>query len=365
MKKPLKIVVVILASVAAVWLLASFLVVSVGKSMLAREIEKKLGVQAKVNTLRVVFPSSIVVEGLRIGETAKAEKIVLSPSVLGCLSGHIVLNSLVVEKPFLRVMLRADGTTDLGFALPQAQQGGEPPEFFVARLKVRDAALNFVDQGFEGQAPFSVTLGNWNADIARVSLLKPLRMQIEGAGEFFGAEGQHLGRVDIRGWADPFSRDMDADLAFSNITLAYFAPYARKFIGQDVVSGALSLSVDALSQRNDLKAKCHVEIADAVFADAKASDMPFASKNEAAAGIPLVFAPFMSAGGGKIVFDFTVNTKMDAPKFENVKISGSFFQPIVERALSKPPGETAEEFKKIGKEFEAIGKEFKKIFKSG
>ena len=68
---------------------------------------------------------------------------------------------------------------------------------------------------------------------------------------------------------------------------------------------------------------------------------------------------------GKVVFDFSVHTKMDRPKFEHVKLKGTFLQSMMGGlSVKSSSGQSIEDFKQIGDQFKAIGKEFKKAFKS-
>jgi hypothetical protein len=114
------------------------------------------------------------------------------------------------------------------------------------------------------------------------------------------------------------------------------------------------------SKDNDLNVDCHVELNNISFVESEVS--PEGEKELEVRDLThLAFDSMLSAEGG-IVFNFSFRTKMNLPRFENIKIKGNFFQSKIQAALSNPE-KTAEDFKKMGEEFKAIGKEFKKMFK--
>ena len=349
------------------------------RKILLSEIEKNLGMKTQASSLRVVFPTTIIVEDFALGDNIKVDKIVVSPSLLGFIRGDIVLNLLILEKPRLKITRNSDDSFDFGIPFKKTEKAAAAPgaparkgekavpkakRFYFNKLKVVDGNIDFIDKGVSADSPFIMKFSNLNLDVFRPSLLQLFRMQFQGRGDLVAVNGERIGRLDMAGWVDVFARDMDARASLTGVRLAYLEPYYKKFSKRDLKSGDMSLTGDFESKKNDLKVALHVELKNVAFQEKE--ETPSSPENAVAnvtAPALLAFNSIFSTEGNA-VFDFSIETKMDKPKFEHIKFKASFLQSRIEAALSKPPQETIEDFKKMGKEFEAVGKQFKAIFKS-
>ncbi|MBI5872969.1 MAG: DUF748 domain-containing protein [Candidatus Omnitrophica bacterium] len=382
MKKLLRILSIFIIFVILVIVSVSAYVTANGRTILLSQLEKNLGIKAQLSSLKVVFPATIVAEGLEVSDTLKAKRLVVVPSIIGLLRGDVVFNFLSIQQLQMTVTRNPDDSFDFGLPAIKAQQpqvvlpgkteeavkketkAKKPLRFYVNKLDILDGHIVFVDKGLVGQPPFVIKCYSLNLNVFRPSLLQLFRMQFNGQGDLLSQDDSQIGRVILAGWADPINLDMDAKAQVEGGKLVYFGPYYKKFVKRELESGDVGITVVARSKTNDMVADCHIELTNVAF---KKTEQPQGSEQEAPKDFSdfsaLAFNSFLGAEG-KTTFDFTVRTKMDKPKFENVTFKGNFFQNRVEAVFSKPPQETIEDFKKVGEDFKAIGKQFKEIFKS-
>ena len=362
MKNFFKPAVIIIIVIVLFGLAAPVFIAAKSQKILFSEIENNLGLRPKAASVRISFPATVIIEGFSLGEGIRADKIIYSPSLLGFIKGEMVFNSFVLRKPKLKITRKTDRTFDFGIAAGKKAKEGKKKIFYSNKLKVEDGDIELMDAAISAEQPFVTRLSHLNLDVFRPSILQLFRMQFIGKGDLLTEKGEEIGKVEMAGWVDILARDMDAKASLKNMRLIYFGPYYKKFLKKGLKSGDLASSVDLKSKNNDLKANFHVELSNIVFKEEEA----VAFGETEAKPEDLTFLAFDSilASEGKVVFDFSVNTKMDRPRLEKIKFKAAFLGSGIQASFSKPPQETIEDFKKMGKDFEAIGKQFKAIFKS-
>lgn len=381
--KILRIVLIILIVLVLAIAGISVYVATNARAILVTQLERNLGIRLEIEALRVALPDTIIAEGVALSDTLKIKRLQVTPSLIGLLQGEAGFNSIIAEGLEATVTRNADNTFDYGLpvvkALPSAQppqaplkepeaaqapaaQKEQPPSVYIKELLVKEASVTFIDKSLVGQGPFVIKCVPLDIFVSRFSLAHASRMQVSGQGRLAAVDGKDVGTVKVSGWFDPFKRDMDAGLTLESGRIVHFAPYYKPYFNRDLASGNVAAHVDARSKDNALTADVHIALANVGF---KQPEGAVEGQGEQQADLEnfgfMVFDSLLSSEGG-IDIDFTVRTKMDAPKFENVSFKGNFFQNRIKATFSKPPQETVEDFKKVGEQFEAIGKEFKKIF---
>ncbi|OIO33024.1 MAG: hypothetical protein COX96_06780 [Candidatus Omnitrophica bacterium CG_4_10_14_0_2_um_filter_44_9] len=353
-----------------------------GRKLLLSEIEKNLGVKAQISSLRVSFPPALIVDGFAIQDSIKIDRIIIYPSLFAMLRGDIILNTLIFEKPALQVIRNSDDSFDLckgvfknGAIAPEPKKilsettstdgrkkTKKPGKFYLNHLKIKNANIEFVDNGIAGAEPFKIRLANVDLDVFHPILFNFFRMQFKGQGDMLSTADDKIGKLSISGWVDILAKDMDANITLSGARLTYLKPYYKKFLKRDLSSGDMDVTALLISKNNNMTADCHLELNNIAFKE------PQAGAPEQGTAEPVDFTLLavnsLLSSKGKVIFDFSIRTKMDKPRFEKIKIKGSFLQSAIQGAISKPPKETIEDFNRIGKQFESIGKEFKKSFKN-
>jgi hypothetical protein len=369
MNKALRIFLILLIFVVLAVVGVSVYVAVNGRGILLSELEKNLGVKAQVGSLKILFPDTIVAEDVKLSETLGVKRVEVTPSLLGLLSGNMVFNAIILDGSQATITRNPDNSFDFGLGqieVPHpARLGGKkkPLRFYVNKLNIRDSRVTFVDKGLaDGSA--SVIRCLLDLECRRPSLLQILRMQFKGQGRLTLENGDPLGLIFFDGWVEPLARNMDAEAVLSEVRLSGLRPYYKKYFKKEVKSGDVGLTIRAASKDNDLLADCHLELARVKF---KEPETAVGIAQEPVKGAfdfaSLAADSFLSRDGG-LALDFSVRTKMDRPRFENLKVRGDFFKNRVEAVFTKPPEEAIRDIKNIGKEFQEIGKQFKEIFKS-
>ncbi len=333
-----------------------------GRDILLSQIEKNTGLKVQIASLKVLLPDTIVAEDIKLSDSISIGRMEVTPSLIGLLSRQVVFNKLVIDSPEMTVTRKEDDSFDLGLVLPKQSGNKNKAVFYVNKLLISNGTVNFVDKGLVGQEPFVLKCSQIKADIHRPSVLQLFRMNFNVSGRLLGKDDSDVGQVVLNGWVDPINMDMESKLEAKNGRLLYFAPYYEKFFSKDLKSGDAALTVNAVSKKNDMTADCHIALTNVAFLEPEGEET---QENQKVDLGNLAFMTFDSLLGpdGNLNVDFSVRTKMNNPKFENVKLKGTFFANRIEATFSKPPQQTIEDFKKVGEQFEAIGKQFKKIFK--
>jgi len=353
--------------------------------ILITQIERHLGVKASAAGVRYVFPSTLVISDLRVGDQIKVEGLLIAPSLIGFFQKRaVVFNEILVTGPEVRVVRRSDETIDIGLPLPsepaappsqQAPQEMPPKEaaplsapdeqktqpVYVEHLRVLNGRVTFIDES-GGAPPFRADLVDIRAEARRASLLEPLRMKAEVSARLEGeGEGVEPGELRGTGEYDIGTRKGTACLDLTRVPLVFFQRYYDEYVSKRIASGTLTAGGDFRVDGNDLFGDCRLSLENMAFQKEGEED---AQKGKTWKDIGTLVASSMFLAAGETTFDVSFRTRLDRPRFENVKMKGVFAKPeslapfAVEGALEGK----VEDFKKIGEEFEAVGREFKKMF---
>lgn len=358
MKKTLKIILVVfLTGVLFLGAVLAYIVVNARGIILPR-LEKSLGVSVSVSALRISWPLAVRMDDLSIGRTIKVKRVDVVPGFTGLFSAGLVFDRITFQKPYVKVTRTGKDTFDFG--LPAAVARKKPQaSFVVRRILLREGRIEFVDQSLKS-GPFTLYVDELNIEARQASLVQPTRIGFRASAIVKTTKEERVATAQMTGWIDWIPKDCDAVLSLKDADLTYLAPYYRQFLQKDLQSGHLQAQANSKALHNELKVDAHVEATDIAFRQESPAGE---GAQEQPAGIKdLTYLAFDSilSSEGKVVFDFSISTKLDHPKFENLKIKGSFLKSRIRAAIAHPQ-EAAEEYKKIGEQFKAIGKEFKKM----
>jgi len=360
MKKILKIIFIIV--LVAVLLLTAGLayVVFNARGIILPRLEKSLGVSVSASAIRLSWPLAAQMDDLVVGQTIKVKRVDVVPGFSGLFTVGMVFDRIVFQGPYVKVIRTGKDTFDLG--LPSAGDRKKPQaSFIVRRVILKGGRVEFVDQSLDG-GPFTLYADELNAEARQTSLAHPTRIRFRASAVVKTVKEEKVATLQGNGWIDWMPKDCDAVLALQNADLTYLEPYYRQYLQKDLQSGHLQAQATLKAVHNDLKVDTHVELMDIAFKqEAPAAEGAQEQPRDTKDLTYLAFDSILSSEG-KAVFDFSITTKLDHPKFEHLKIKGSFLGSRIQAVVTNPQ-ETIEEYKKVGEQFEAIGKEFKKMFK--
>ena len=383
MAKLLRIFLIFLLLIVLVAAGAAVYAIRHSSDVLITQIEKNLGVKASVAEVTYLFPSTIVIRDLRVGDQIEVERLVITPSIIGFFQKKtIVFNEILITSPRVRVVRRADETIDVG--LPQSKEPPAAPEkpsrapapasgpagpkkkapsVYVEHLRVIDGRVAFVDEALGTTPPFRADVVDIRLETKRVSLLEPMRLQFELSVKVGEGEGVVPGRLDGTGQYDLLARKGTARLDVVRVPLVLFEPYYAKYVKKKIQAGTVTVGGDFRVDGNDLAGDCRISLEGMAFQEETPEDGDTAKKGKTWKDIGKLVVSSMFLAAGETTFDVSFKTRLDRPRFENVKLKGSFSKPgSLAPFAVEGSGASVEDFKKIGEEFEAIGKEFKKMF---
>lgn len=345
------------------YLIIAFLLVAIagflfvlfkGKALVTRELAKILKSEVKVSAVRLSPALTLEIRDLDIPQFAKVERVTVSPVLAGFARGRIILGKVGLTRP--RVSLSRG--PDVSFNLPQGiqeklqEKSKAPAPVLISGLAVKDGEVVFSDEG--KSPPFSFKVRNINVDIGnKILSFNPILTRIAAEAEIVGKEDAPAAVVSAAGWVNFLKKDMKAALELSNLDAVYFLPLYANLVSSKLQNGIVSFKSDLVAKNNDLVANCRLNIKDLVFAKPKDESAP-----------NLTFLDIVTGGlkteNKEVVVDFVIKTKLDNPKVDLVKLSGSVIAKALGEQIIQHPEETIENFKSIGKDFEKLGKEMLK-----
>lgn len=355
MKKRAKRFIWILAVIIAIYLVSNIAFIVFGKAIVISQLEKNLKMKATLERVTLGFPLSINISKLKVEDLLKADSISVSPSILGFLTGRIVLNGLSINRPEITIIKNSDGTLNLPYF---ASKGKQPP-LLLAGLKVQDGKLTFVDKKLDIKG-YRITLRDININISKIAF-PPTSLYVRFNMSTFLADVRDdpSGKISASGWIDFGPKNMDGRIELKDIDATAIAPYYQNVISsKKLLSANLNFTSGLKAKNNDLIAKCHAEFTDVVYEKPLLSE----DKQQSIDLIPNVLDLF-SDGSGNISLDFIINTKLDNPKIDLVSLKGTIAQAAAQNIANQPPEKVVNNVKDAVEQFKELGKSLKEMFK--
>ncbi|MBI3002195.1 MAG: DUF748 domain-containing protein, partial [candidate division NC10 bacterium] len=224
--------------------LAALLLVGVGAlvglrfaaGLLKGKVVEGLGPGSEVRDVGVGF-SGVALEGVRIkgragwpaADTLRADRVAVTPSLLGLLSGDIRVRSITVGRPYLSVWRSRDGSLRFLPSLLEAGAAGPPsagppaPPVRISRIRLREGAVELFDATV-ATPPLRVRLEQIDATVRDVSAPTLAgRTRFELTGILKGV--QRDGRVRVGGWLESGGRDASVGVQLRSVDLVALQPY--------------------------------------------------------------------------------------------------------------------------------------------
>jgi hypothetical protein len=348
MKTFRKILLILLAVIAAMYLSLYVGFRVFGKAVIISQIEKNLKLKADIQSVALSFPLSARINKLDIDGLVKADIISINPSILGLLAGKIVLSELKIVNPDITIVKDAEGKLNLA----QFEQKGRMP-FFLAGLTIENGRLVFIDKKIAPEGA-QIMVKDITARISKAAFPPTsLFTKFNISASLTGNDNRPSGSALASGWIDFRSKDMDGVIALKDISAGALSAYFQNIVpDKKLLTAKLNFRADLKAKNNDLRAKCHLEFLNLVPV-----------KQPESVEVVAQILNLFSDESGTIAFDFTINTKLDKPKIDVVSLKGSIGKAAVQNIANQPQEEVAEKVKNTVKEFEELGKELKDIFK--
>lgn len=345
-------------SLAVVIFVCSFIIAYVffaarGKAIVTKQIESLTQRKVNIDSVNLTLPFTLEIRNLNISGLLEVDDILISPSIIGLLSGNITLNNLKLIRPKLiyekaqaqapelsgnATISPADTVitpapqlkTTLKSESKSEHKKKHPLRLIFKHLSIKDGTLDFIDHTVSGDG---ITITIKDIDLNLTNLYVFSRSAITNfafRGKIPWQEGQYEGKIEAEGWLNLFKKDMQATLKIEDIDGVYLYPYYSQWVDLEkarVEKTKLNLTSNIHSLDNNLTAECHLELTDIEFRPRPADETQDKSEKIAAAVMDVLLK---SLNKGKIILNFTIRTKMINPQFSMSDVKDAFEQRLAE-----------------------------------
>ncbi len=231
---------------------------------------------------------------------------------LDTLENHYKVENLVLDKPYARVTIRKDNTSNFdNLWIGQEKTAKKkyhadstkaiPVQFRVDKIRVQGGASDFTDLSLI--LPFSAYIQDLQGGAAGVSSEKNSTIKIHLSGNAYD-----LAPVKIAGNISPYLGDYDIQMQFAGLPMPLVSPYVVQFAGYKVEKGKMSLNLTYQVSRHKLTAHNRLQIDQ--FELGEKVDNPHA------VALPLKMAvALLKDANGRIKFDFPITGSLEDPKY--------------------------------------------------
>lgn len=318
-----------------------------GKAIITRQLEQLTHKKVSINYVGLVLPFNLEIKDLDIPGLIKVDYVSIAPSFPGLLSGKIVLSDLKLVNPqfiYEKVAVNKNTGDSLNNvnpavavpipesnSIPQAKSirqensvsgGVKYLRLIIKNLNIKDGRIDFVDRTLPGSG-IKITFKDINFHLTNLYIYpKSAVTNFQFSGRIPWLEGQEEGKIEAKGWVNLFKKDMQATVKITDIDGVYLYPYYATWVDLEktrIQSAKLNLTSKLKSTNNNLAAECHLELTDIVFKQRPEEEMDKAEKIASA-----VLGIFKALNQGKVVFNFTIKTRMTNPGFNFGYIKTAF-----------------------------------------
>ncbi|MBP7215925.1 MAG: DUF748 domain-containing protein [Candidatus Omnitrophica bacterium] len=313
-----------------------FLVVK-GQGLITEQLERITHRKVTIGQFNIQSPLTIEIKQLNIDGFASADSLYIYPSILGFLSGYVVFNEVVINKPRVQytktipTVIDASTTLALTPSIAKLKQK-YPLRFIVKDLRIQDGALTVIDQTV---APEGLKLSFQDITVHVSNLLylvsRSAVTTFEIKSNFPWQQSKDVGRIAITGWVNVFKKDMKSTVKIEGINGVYIFPYVSPwFSGLDlkkarIEQAKLNFFGDINGLNNDVTIDGQIELVDIVRKPVEAEEV---GPDIKIADREMNF--FLAFNEGKIVVKFKSKTAMDRPEFRLIDIKMAFEEKVLE-----------------------------------
>lgn len=317
---------IMLLTALALVLIATALAFQVVLRRLHDGIEAALGPRAALQSVSLGW-AGVELRGLRVRATPDrwpaadeltAERVSVVPALSSLWHGGWRLASVTVEGASLSLLRTRDsqlrvlpswleGQRSSGKSPAGGERGAAP--LHIGELRLREVAIDFHDASVRaaGGAPHRVRLDALHADVGPLALpALDERTAVSLQATLKGP--QHDGKLALRGHVTPATRDADLALKIKGLDLVALQPYLLRHNEATVKRGTLDLTLDARVKGRRLDAPGRLTLTELELAGGGGVLGTFA-------GVPRQAVLAAMSRDGRIELDFTLQGKLDDPKF--------------------------------------------------
>lgn len=355
MKRAPKIIIWVIAVVAAVFVILNLTLPSLARKIITEQIEDNLKMKVSLGSVSITPPLSVNLVNLKIGDLFKADRISVTPNILGFFAGKIVLSGVTLINPVINIEQSKEGK----FNIPQFEASKGQPSVYITDFSLRNGKIVFIDKKIEARG-FKVILSKINADISKAVLpVTSLKANFKFSADLLKEDEAKIGDIVFSGWVNFTPKDMDAKLDLRDLDITYFSPYYGEFLSRKkLLSAKLNTQTEFNSRDNNLN----------ILTDFRLSNMIYAADGDSgpeAHSLSLAknALDFFTDQEGNLILEFEVNTKLDNPGLSIDELKKVILKAAVKNIARQNPEDLIKKVTDNIEQFKDFGKEMKRIFK--
>ncbi|MFM5270425.1 DUF748 domain-containing protein [Aeromonas veronii] len=316
--------------------LADLVRIKVQNGLLSSKTRLDLATTAQGDLRKLTLQGGLDINGLKVVDRADNQRLLefntlaLTGLTYDGISQQMRIKDIALNKPFARIEINEDGTTNLQqLLLPQpaatnsthATAGSKAPDFrfTIDQLRTEQGNLRFADRSLSQD--FVADIASLGGQSRHISNIPGQRSDLA-----FNGKVDRYAPVTIRGGTNLLVANpiLDIAVAFHNLELTTFTPYSGTYAGYAIDKGQLSMKLHYKLEGNRLEGDNDITI--------KKLQLGEKIKSDQAKDLPLGLAiALLSDANGVIQMNLKVKGDLDQPDFS----IGNIFWDVLGNTLSK------------------------------
>ncbi|WP_204483703.1 DUF748 domain-containing protein [Aeromonas veronii] len=316
--------------------LADLVRIKVQNGLLSSKTRLDLATTDQGDLSKLTLQGGLDINGLKVVDRADNQRLLefntlaLTGLTYDDISQQMRIKDIALNKPFARIEINEDGTTNLQqLLLPQpaaansthATAGSKAPDFrfTIDQLRTEQGNLRFADRSLSQD--FVADIASLGGQSRHISNIPGQRSDLA-----FNGKVDRYAPVTIRGGTNLLVANpiLDIAVAFHNLELTTFTPYSGTYAGYAIDKGQLSMKLHYKLEGNRLEGDNDITI--------KKLQLGEKIKSDQAKDLPLGLAiALLSDANGVIQMNLKVKGDLDQPDFS----IGNIFWDVLGNTLSK------------------------------
>ncbi|MEH8128963.1 DUF748 domain-containing protein [Aeromonas veronii] len=316
--------------------LADLVRIKVQNGLLSSKTRLDLATTPQGDLSRLTLQGGLDINGLKVVDRVDNQRLLefntlaLTGLTYDGISQQMRIKDIALNKPFARIEINEDGTTNLQqLLLPQpaatnsthATAGSKAPDFrfTIDQLRTEQGNLRFADRSLSQD--FVADIASLGGQSRHISNIPGQRSDLA-----FNGKVDRYAPVTIRGGTNLLVANpiLDIAVAFHNLELTTFTPYSGTYAGYAIDKGQLSMKLHYKLEGNRLEGDNDITI--------KKLQLGEKIKSDQAKDLPLGLAiALLSDANGVIQMNLKVKGDLDQPDFS----IGNIFWDVLGNTLSK------------------------------
>lgn len=316
--------------------LADLVRIKVQNGLLSSKTRLDLATTTQGDLSKLSLQGGLDVNGLKVVDRADNQRLLefntlaLTGLTYDGISQQMRIKEIALNKPFARIEIHEDGTTNLQqLLLPQpaatkhtqTSAGSKGPDFrfTIDQLRTEQGNLRFADRSLSQD--FVADIASLGGQSRHISNIPGQRSDLA-----FNGKVDRYAPVTIRGGTNLLVANpiLDIAVAFHNLELTTFTPYSGTYAGYAIDKGQLSMKLHYKLEGNRLEGDNDITI--------KKLQLGEKIKSDQAKDLPLGLAiALLSDANGVIQMNLKVKGDLDQPDFS----IGNIFWDVLGNTLSK------------------------------